>query len=39
MENEIKLDNTSLNFNNSLSKSYVSSEDIDQNYNYYWGKY
>lgn len=37
MENDIRLENASLNFNNSLSKSYVSSHDIDPNYNYYWG--
>ncbi len=38
MENEIRFDNASIDFKNSLSKSYVSSQDIDHNYDYYWGK-
>jgi len=38
MENDLNVNDSFLNINNSLSKSYISSEDIDEKYNYYWGK-
>jgi hypothetical protein len=37
MKNELNLNNSSLVIDNTLSKSFISSEDIDEKYNYYWG--
>jgi len=37
MEKVLDINNSSIDIFNSLSKSYASIEDIEENYNYYWG--